>query len=144
MRLLTAAVTRHNFALLALVIVPALLGGLYIWSIGAPAVQPRTSAVINRNSLLPHRFVGVCENCHRVLEVGPVEMSRDNMHLFKLAPMEQRLLVAGQRVDAPTVTQRMRVPAIFRDDLLPHSYVGVCSNCHEVLNVRPTSDFMRR
>ncbi|MDH5674051.1 MAG: hypothetical protein OEZ06_17980 [Myxococcales bacterium] len=109
-----------------------------------PTPKPKTSVVITRNSLLPHRYAGPCLNCHRIVDVGPVAMNRNNMQLFSLAPTDQRLLLAGQRVDVPSVGQQMRMPAILRSDILPHSYVGVCSNCHIVMDIRPSDQFMQK
>jgi hypothetical protein len=83
-------------------------------------------------------------NCHRIQEIGPVTMNRDNMQLFALTEQQRRLLLAGQRVEVPSLAQRMRTPAIWRDDILPHSYVGVCSNCHLLLNVRPGDAYWSR
>jgi hypothetical protein len=79
-----------------------------------------------------------------VTDVGPVEMNKDNMNLFNLSLDQRRLLVAGQSVEAPSVLQRLRVPAIKRSESLPHPYVGVCSNCHVILDVSPSDAHMQR
>ena len=71
-------------------------------------------------------------------------MNKDNMKLFNLSLDQRRLLVAGQRVEAPSVLQRLRVPAIKRTESLPHPYVGVCSNCHVVLDVSPSNAMAQR
>jgi len=81
-------------------------------------------------------------NCHHIRELGPVSMSTRNMHMFNLTPRDRDLLNAGQQVQVPGVAQQLQTPAIFRTDDLPHPYVGVCSNCHVVLNIRPTAAFM--
>jgi hypothetical protein len=104
----------------------------------------RTNIIITRNSLLPHRFAGVCENCHRLLELGPTPMNRDNMNALGISGAQRRLLLAGQSVEVPTVAQKLRTPPIVRADILPHPYVGVCSNCHAILDVPPSREFMRR
>jgi hypothetical protein len=134
--------TAKNWSAIVLLIVIPTLGtlGYVLWELHTPRTTVRTPVPITRNSLLPHQFAGVCENCHRVIEVGPVEMSRDNMRLFNLTQGERQLLVAGQRVDAPSLLQRARVPAITRSDSLPHPFVGVCSNCHIVLDVGPSPE----
>jgi hypothetical protein len=80
-------------------------------------------------------------NCHTIEEVGPVPMNKANGHLFKLTAKQRQLLMAGQRVDVPSPLQRLRTPAILRDDVFPHDYVGVCSNCHLILNIRPRKEF---
>jgi hypothetical protein len=81
-------------------------------------------------------------NCHQIVEVGPIAMNQGNVHSFVLSTQEQRLLLAGQRVEVPTVSHLLRIPAITRIDGLPHPYVGVCSNCHVVLDVHPSAEFM--
>ena len=81
-------------------------------------------------------------NCHRIADVGPVALNRDNMRAFALTALQQRLLLAGQRVEVPTTSQQLRIPAITRVDTLPHPYVGVCSNCHVILVVHPSPAFM--
>jgi hypothetical protein len=68
----------------------------------------------------------------------------DNMKLFNLTLEQRRLLVAGQRVEAPSLLQRLRVPAIQRSETLPHPYVGVCSNCHVILDISPSETFAKR
>jgi hypothetical protein len=123
--------------------VPVVLAlGYVVWELHNPNPRVKTSTVINRNSLLPHRFAGACLNCHKIQEVGPISMSERNMMLFRLTPQDQRLLQAGQRVEAPSVTQKLRMPAILRADPLAHRFVGVCSNCHVVMDVRPSEAFM--
>jgi hypothetical protein len=118
--------------------------GYVLWELHTPQPRVKTPVVINRNSLLPHRFVGVCENCHHVVDMGPVEMNKDNMRLFNLTFEQRQLLIAGQSVQAPSLLQHLRVPAISRSDWLPHPYVGVCSNCHIVLDIRPSDEFSMR
>lgn len=139
-------ITAKNWlVLLVLLIVPAVGGlGYVLWELHTPKPRIRTPITITRNSLLPHRFAGICENCHQILDIGPVEMSKDNMRLFNLTFEQRQLLVAGQRVDAPSLLQRLRVPAISRSDSLPHPYVGVCSNCHLILDIKPTQEFRQR
>jgi hypothetical protein len=137
--------TRNAFLFFVLLILPA--GGTIgylLWELHTPKTEIRTPVVINRNSLLPHRFAGVCENCHRVRDVGPVEMNLANMNLFNLRLDQRRLLVAGQRVEAPSFLQRLRVPAIKRTESLAHPYVGVCSNCHVILDVSPSASMAQR
>lgn len=138
-------ISRQNLVLAILAVIPLVIGAVYLYEeLNTPKPKLRTTIPINRNSLLSHRFAGPCMNCHRIEEVGPVAMNRDNMPLFRLSPREQRLLVAGQRVDVPNPAQVLRMPAILRDDILPHTFVGVCSNCHTVLAIRPSTGFMRR
>lgn len=132
-------------AIVVLLVVPAVgTLGYLLWELHTPRTTVRTPITITRNSLLPHRFAGVCENCHRVIDVGPVDMNQDNMRLFSLTAEERQLLVAGQRVEAPSLLQRLRVPAISRNDWLPHPYVGVCSNCHIILDSQLSRSFAQR
>jgi hypothetical protein len=79
-----------------------------------------------------------------VIEVGPVEMNRGNMSLFNLTTGDRQLLVAGQSVEVPSLLQRLRVPAISLADRLPHRYVGVCSNCHIILDATPSPERAQR
>jgi hypothetical protein len=133
--------TRNAAILVVLVILPAVgILGYLLWELHTPKPEIRTPVVVNRNSLLPHRFAGVCENCHRVADVGPVEMNKDNIQLFNLTAQQRQLLLAGQRVEAPSILQRIRVPAIKRTEWLPHPYVGVCSNCHIILDIKPSEE----
>lgn len=137
--------TKQNFVIIVLVVIPLIAGLVYLYEeYSSRTPKVRTSIPINRNSLLSHRFAGPCMNCHHIQEVGPVAMSRDNMQLFNLSPQQQRLLMAGQRVEVPSPLQILRMPAILRDDILPHTFVGVCSNCHTVLALRPSTTWMRR
>lgn len=135
---------RETIAIVVLFIAPVIAIGTDVWLTRAFQPRVKTWVVINRNSLLPHRFAGTCENCHRVQELGPVAMNRDNMGLFILSERDKHLLLAGQRVEVPSIAQRARMPAILRSDPLSHTYVGVCSNCHVVLNVRPSDAFAAR
>jgi hypothetical protein len=73
----------------------------------------------------------------------PTAINRANMHLFRLTDSERQLLLAGQSVEVPTLRQKLSIPAITRSDILPHRYVGVCTNCHLVLDVRPTPAYMQ-
>lgn len=119
----------------------ALAVGVF-WLLHTSESRVKTPVAINRNSLLPHRYAGPCSNCHRIADVGPIAINRNNMNAFSLTALEQRLLLAGQRVQVPSISQQLRVPAITRVDSLPHPYVGVCSNCHVILNVHPSPAFM--
>lgn len=130
-----------TFALLA---VPCATLAYFFLTLHTPVEYARTPIPITRNSLLPHRFAGPCSNCHRVIDIGPVAMNRANMDHFNLSPQHKRLLMAGQSVQDPSLMQVLRVPAITRWDILPHRYVGVCSNCHLELNIKPDSMFVRR
>jgi hypothetical protein len=131
-------ISRETIAVVILFIIPVVAVAADVWLTRGTQPRVKTWVVINRNSLLPHRFAGTCENCHRVQEIGPVAMNRENMRLFMLRGQDRQLLLAGQRVDVPSIAQLTRMPAIWRSDPLPHTYVGVCSNCHIVLNVRPS------
>jgi hypothetical protein len=51
--------------------------------------------------------------------------------------------MAGQSVEVPTLRQKLSIPAITRSDILPHRYVGDCTNCHLILDVRPTAAYMQ-
>lgn len=129
----------------ALIVVPiVVIAVTVIWRLHGAHPDIGAPLAINRNSLLPHRYAGPCMNCHRIIDVGPIAMNRNNFKAFRLSEREQRLLLAGQRVEVPTVSQLLRIPAITRTDSLPHPFVGVCSNCHVVLDVRPSPELMAR
>ena len=49
-----------------LLVVPIAAGLVYIYDLHKPTPRIKTAVVINRNSLLPHRFSGPCLNCHRI------------------------------------------------------------------------------
>jgi len=128
-----------------LIAVPAVAGASYlVWELHTTRPRVKTPIVIDRSSLLPHRYVGPCLNCHQIRETRPMALNQSNMSAFRLSPMNQRLVLSGQSVQVPSVAQLARVPAITRSDILPHRYVGVCSNCHVVLDIRPTRPFMQR
>ena len=134
----------RNVAAIVLMVVPlCVLAVGALWLLHTPEWDTRTPVPIDRNSLLPHHYAGPCMNCHRIVEVGPTALSRSNMAAFALTAQQQRLLLAGQSVVVPSTPQQLRVPAITRTDVLPHPYVGVCSNCHVVLDVHPSPEFMK-
>jgi hypothetical protein len=135
--------TRRNLLLMLVAIPMVIAMMLGVRRLHSPHPRVKAPALIDRNSLLPHLYAGPCINCHRINEVGPIPMNSSNMDVFRLTPLKRRLLLAGQRVDAPTLSQKIRVPAITRTDILPHSFVGVCSNCHVILDLRPSPAFMR-
>jgi hypothetical protein len=140
-----ASALRTRLVAIGLIVVPAsALALAAIWRLHGANPEIGSPLPINRNSLLPHRYAGPCVNCHRIVEVGPIAMNRDNLHAFRLSTQEQRLLSAGQRVEVPTISQLLRIPAITRNDGLPHPYVGVCSNCHVVLDVHSSPALMAR
>lgn len=128
-----------------LFVIPVIgLIGLTVWSLHSPKPRIKTAVIINRNSLLPHRYVGPCLNCHKIQGSAPVAMNESNMLMFRLSEADRVLLKAGQRVDVQTAVQQAAVPAITRSDILPHPYIGVCSNCHVVLDMRPSRRFMQK
>lgn len=133
---------RKALALLLAIASPAALCVAVLWVLHHPNPRVIAPVAIDRNSLLPHHYAGPCMNCHRINEIGPVSINANNMNAFALSPMERQLLRAGQRVDVPGLSQKLRIPAITRTQNLPHSYVGVCCNCHVVLDVHPTPEFM--
>lgn len=135
---------KHNLILLFMVVLPLVsvaIGVLYILHTPHPSVK--APVAIDRNSLLPHLYAGPCINCHQIVERGPVRLSWANMDRFRLSEVDRKLLIAGQRVEVATLGQTLRIPAITRSDTLPHDYVGVCSNCHLVLDVRPSVPYMQ-
>lgn len=101
-----------------------------------PGRTPPLSLIptITRSSLLPHRFAGLCMNCHAVLGVVPRPIDIGHLGNRKLSPEERTLVHAGQRVDMPSVFQHAKAPLIGRNAQLPHSFRGVCSNCHSVVH----------
>jgi hypothetical protein len=112
-----------------------------------PHNRAATGIVIDRSALVPHRFAGVCMNCHLIREVGPVAKNPRtlNERLTSgqwVAPFERASIMAGMRVDVPTIAQRIVAPSLVPAASLPHHYVGVCSNCHEILDVKPPPAFM--
>lgn len=134
---------KHTVVVTVLLIIPVVTLVAFLWKLHTPTPRTKTPVVITRSSLLPHRFAGPCLNCHRIQDGGPVELNARNMGHFNLGPTERRLIRAGQRVQVPSLLQRLRTPAITRDDILPHDFVGVCSNCHVVLDIRPSGRYMR-
>lgn len=139
-----ANATPRKAAALAMAILPLFaVGALTLWKLHHPTPTVRAPVAIDRNALLPHRYAGPCLNCHRIVEVGPVAINAGNMQKFRLSPVERQLLLAGQRVDPPDLSQKLSIPAITRTDGLPHPYVGVCCNCHVVLDVHPSPEFMK-
>jgi hypothetical protein len=131
---------KQRLALVPLIGGPLALVLLLFWELHTPNPATRTPVVINRNALLPHGFAGPCMNCHTIQEVGPMELSARNMYAFNVTARDRMLLEAGQQVVVPDLLMQVRVPALTRDDTLPHDYVGVCSNCHVVLDVRPSPE----
>lgn len=129
---------KQGVALFFLIGGPVLLGALLLWELHTPSPATRTPVVINRNALLSHGFAGPCMNCHTIEDVGPMELSARNMGAFNMTARDRWLLESGQRVVVPDLLMRVRVPALTRDDIMPHDYVGVCSNCHVILDVRPS------
>jgi hypothetical protein len=95
---------------------------------------PQLIPSITRSSLLPHRFAGLCMNCHAILGGAPLPISKEHVARLKLTPEEQILVRAGQRVEVPSVFQDIKAPLLARDAVLPHSFRGVCSNCHSVVH----------
>lgn len=135
---------RQRYLALALMVLPlATVAFVVLWALHRPDPQAKPMAAIDRNSLLPHRYAGPCGNCHRILENGPVALNRNTMGSFQLSQRERSLLLAGQRVDVPTLSQKLSIPAITRTDILPHPFLGVCCNCHVILNVQPSATYMR-
>lgn len=133
---------RKRFALLLAIGAPLALGLFVFWTLHHPTPRVIAPVAIDRNSLLPHVYSGPCINCHRIIEIGPAAINAGNMGSFRLTPIERQLLLAGQRVDVPGISQKLRIPAITRTHILPHDYVGVCSNCHVMLDVHPSREFM--
>lgn len=88
---------------------------------------------ITRTSLLPHAFVGVCRSCH-VIRATPIEaVNRGTLEQFPVSDGDRALLMAGQQVVVPTPFHQLQAPVLSRETALPHAFVGVCSNCHRVL-----------
>jgi hypothetical protein len=129
---------------LALAVLPlAATSAVVLWYLHHPNPKVLAPVVIDRMSLLPHQYAGPCINCHRIQEGTPVALSSANMSSFRLTPVDRQLLTAGQEVQVPDLSRKLRIPAITRTDGLPHPYVGVCSNCHVVLDVHPSPAFMK-
>ncbi len=100
------------------------------------AQRPPPSIVptITRNSLLPHAFAGACMHCHVILDEGPTPVNRDNANALPLAEWERSLVSAGQQVVGPSEITRLNAPVLGHGTILAHSYWGVCSNCHRVVD----------
>jgi hypothetical protein len=131
-------------ALLALSLTPLVtISAVVLWLLHHPSPPVLAPVVLDRMSLLPHQYAGPCMNCHRIKEGTPVALHSANMNRFSLTPVERQLLLAGQRVEVPDLSRKLSIPAITRTDGLPHPYVGVCSNCHVVLDVHPSPAFMK-
>lgn len=139
-----AATRRKARAFLAALAAPAALFAFVLWTLHHPNPRVIAPVALDRNSFLPHHYAGPCLNCHRIKEIGPVAINAGNMASFPLSPIERQLVLAGQRVDVPDLTQKIRIPAITRVQNLPHAYVGVCSNCHVELDVHPSPEFMNQ
>ena len=60
-------------------------------------VKPSTGTVSNDG--IPHRFAGVCMNCHKIVEFGPTPMNRQNLSELKIGRQQRDLLLSGQSVD---------------------------------------------
>lgn len=136
-------VGRQYAILLALVVAPpvAVLGYVF-WLLHTPDPELHTTIVIGRSSLLPHRYAGPCMNCHSVRKDTLVPINRQNLATMALPQRDRLLVLAGQRVDPPRPL--VLTPAITRIDILPHSYVGICSNCHVELDIHPSPVYMAR
>ena len=144
MQLWKFATAKSTRILLLMVVFPLVgLSVTLMYILHTPEPSVKAPVAIDRNSLLPHRFAGPCMNCHQIREVGPVPMNAGNMSHFKLTKTEQQLLLAGQRVETLGLSRKLSIPAITRSDILPHSFVGVCSNCHLVLDVHPSRAYMQ-
>lgn len=116
--------------------------GLGALLVGRAKTHVMTNKIITRNALLQHSFAGICINCHLIQNVGPTPINRRTMGRLRLTEEQRRLVRMGQRVDMPSPANALRTPALTREDLLPHGFVGVCSNCHRVLDVGPSAAFM--
>jgi hypothetical protein len=137
--------TRQNLILLVLVILPLVgIFGYVMFLLHTPNPQHRTPVVLDRSSLLPHRYAGPCMNCHRIQPSTPIAINTQNASRLRLTDRDRILVYAGQRVDRPPVGLGTVTPAITRIDILAHSYVGVCSNCHVVLDIHPSPLFMKK
>ncbi len=136
---------RQNLVLILLVLMPlAGILGYVMWLLHTPSPRQRTPVVLERSSLLPHRYAGPCMNCHRIQPSHPIAINTQNASRLRLTDRDRMLVYAGQRVDTPPVGLGTLTPAITRTDILAHSYVGVCSNCHVVLDIHPSPLFMKK
>lgn len=99
------------------------------------SLPPLALPTITRNSLLPHEFAGACLHCHFIVEEGPTPVNLDNMASLPLTQTERRLVQAGQQVIPPSVLTRMNAPVLSYGTVLAHSFWGVCSNCHRVVDL---------
>ncbi len=96
---------------------------------------PRALPTITRNSLLPHQFAGACMHCHSIVEDGPTPVNRENLASLPLGETDRALVRAGQQVILPSVLTRMNAPVLVHGTVLAHSFWGVCSNCHRVVDL---------
>lgn len=99
------------------------------------AQAPASIPTITRTSLLPHEFAGVCEGCHLILETPIVQVDRETVARFAVSDQDRALVMAGQQVVMPTMVHRLQAPLLGGETVLPHRYVGVCSNCHRVVDL---------
>lgn len=96
---------------------------------------PRWIPSVSRSSLLPHRFAGICMNCHAILGGTPRPIDRRSLERATgLSASERALVQAGQQVRTPTIISDIKAPLIGRNAVLPHKFWGVCSNCHSILH----------
>ena len=124
------------------------IGGLLLLMLAAIVFAPPKSdsalGKITNNSLLPHQFVGTCVNCHTINQVHPISINNTTMQHLPLRRYERILVRQGQEVMIPNNQLKLQAPQIFTGQTrLPHQYVGVCSNCHTVLDVGRTKEFMK-
>jgi hypothetical protein len=105
---------------------------------------------LRRNTLLPHRFAGICMNCHVILASAPMPVNPDTADILGLGPADRELVRAGQEVRMPSIISDIKAPLIGREANLVHSYWGVCSNCHTIVHAgngappKLVADGMRR
>ncbi|MBF0199666.1 MAG: hypothetical protein HQL32_18255 [Planctomycetes bacterium] len=114
----------------------------YVFFVEKP--EPMVQKVIPRTTLLKHPFAGVCTNCHDISHSHPVALNKHNMNNFTLTFFEKQLLIAGQEVVVPNADILARAPALTREDILPHKFMGVCSNCHSTFKFPASKAYIRK
>jgi len=85
--------------------------------------------------LLPHHYVGTCKRCHTIRDTVVTPVDIDTVNRLPLTANERALVTSGQRVLTPTPGHVALAPVLQPDAILPHAFVGVCSNCHWVVDL---------
>jgi len=104
----------------------------------------RVPPIVRGTSIMPHRHFGVCMNCHEVS--GPRNnqetINQDSRFIHRRASRFGRTC-SGCHTVRPLPPNYMNPAAMFiktldQDTVLTHQWLGICSNCHQVLTTPET------